>query len=74
MSVADAIFPVIEGWPEMLDIVLGTVDREDSEGDTLVPERQLRWACGIGWVRRIVSEGVGWLLRHPGWRVDEFID
>lgn len=40
-SLAFAIFPVMEGWPEMLDIVLGTVDRENLEGNALVPERQL---------------------------------
>jgi hypothetical protein len=30
-----------EGWPDMLDILLGTVDREDLDGLALAPERNV---------------------------------
>ena len=38
-NLAYSIFPTPEGWPEMLDIVLGTIDREYLEKDNLAPER-----------------------------------
>ena len=36
-----------DGWADMLDVALGTVDREDLEEVELVAERQLWWSCGI---------------------------
>lgn len=62
-----------EGWPDMLDIVLGSVDREFLDGGELVPERQLWWDYGVGWIKGMTSEGVGELPRHPTYKVDEFV-
>lgn len=60
-----AIPEMPEGWPDMLDIVLGTVDREDLEKDGLAPERELWWAKGIPWVQRLSGGGSGGIPRHP---------
>ena len=57
--------PMPEGWPEMLDILMGTVDREDLERDELRPERHVWWDKGIGWVRALFSEGDGGMPKHP---------
>lgn len=54
------ISPMPEPWPDMLDIVLGTIDREDLEkvGEDgrgyLEPERQLWCGWGMHWLRRAV--------------------
>ena len=49
-DLAYSIFSTPEGWPEMLDLVLGTIDREFLGGSNLVPERQLWWDCGVDWI------------------------
>lgn len=54
-----------EGWPEMLDILLGTIDREDLERAELRPERHVWWEKGIDWVRALFSEGDGKMPKHP---------
>lgn len=60
---------VPEGWPLMLDIVLGTLDREFLEKDDwFVPERQLWWDKGIPWVQKVSVSGFGEgkeTPRHP---------
>ena len=58
----------------MLDIVLGTVDRQELDADTLAPERQLWWDCGIDWIKRLTTEGAGILPRHPIYKVNEVVD
>ena len=73
-NVAYSIFPMLEGWPKMLDIVLGTVDRQDLDTDALAPERQLWWDCGIDWIRRLTSDGSGNLPRHPIYKVNEVVE
>ncbi|MCJ1476366.1 hypothetical protein MMC13_005032 [Lambiella insularis] len=66
--------PMPHGWPAMLDIVLGTVDREDLEGEWMQPERHCWWDRGIGWVRRLVEAGDGGLPRHPAAKVTERVE
>lgn len=61
---AYSINPMPKGWPDMLDILLGTVDREDLDGHALAPERQLWWDCGIDWVQKLATEGAGGLPIH----------
>jgi hypothetical protein len=48
-------FPVSR--PDMVNILLGTVDREDSEKGCLGPQRELWWDMRIPWVRELVREG-----------------
>lgn len=61
-----------DSWPDMVDILLGTVDREDLEKGWLRPQRELWWDMGIPWVRELVREGTGKeeLPRHPLWKVN----
>ncbi len=72
-NLAYAIFPTPEGWPDMLDVVLGTVGREHLEGHHLAPERQLWWDCGVDWIRQLSNEGVGHLVKHPSYDVGEVV-
>ncbi|CAG8954453.1 hypothetical protein HYFRA_00006081 [Hymenoscyphus fraxineus] len=73
-NVAYLAFPMPEGWqPDMLDLFLGTVDREDLVGGILAPTRQLWWDCGIDWVKEISISGAGALPRHPRYKPDEDI-
>jgi hypothetical protein len=59
-----AVVPMPQGWPDMLDIVLGTVDREDLEKD-LSPERELWHDRGITWIQNFARNGSGGIPRHP---------
>ena len=72
-NLAYSIFPTPEGWPEMLDVVLGTVDREFLEGSNLAPERQLWWDCGVDWIQRFATEGAGHMVKHPSYEVGDVI-
>jgi hypothetical protein len=60
-----------KGWPEMLDLVLGTVDREDLEKEWFVPERQLLCGYGIAWVRKFARKGAGEVPEHLSWKINE---
>ncbi|TEY84008.1 hypothetical protein BOTCAL_0023g00290 [Botryotinia calthae] len=58
------VSPMPEGWPEMLDVVMGTIDREDLESDAMIPERALWVDHGIGWVKKLAREGLGTIPQH----------
>jgi hypothetical protein len=47
------------GFPNMLDITLGSVERRYLETEALIPERHLWWDYGIDWVRDLSIEGFG---------------
>lgn len=68
-----AALPMPEGWPDMLDIVLGTADREDLDSKALQPERQLWWDYGIGWIKDMTVQGFSSLPKHPDYRVNEIV-
>lgn len=72
-NIAYAIFPTPEGWTEMLDLVLGTVDRKDLEDQELSPERQLWWDYGINWIQNLTKEGANRLPKHPTYKVGEVV-
>jgi hypothetical protein len=63
-SLTYAVVPMPEGWPDMLDIVLGTVDREDLEKG-LAPEREMWHDRGIPWIQDFARNGSGGIPRHP---------
>ena len=48
----------------MLDLWLGTVDREVLEQEYLMPERMLWCEKGIEWIRKLAREGLG-VPEHP---------
>lgn len=64
-----------ESWPDMVDILLGTVDREDLEKDWLKPERELWWDMGIPWIRDLAREGTSKenMPRHPLWKMNDHV-
>ena len=68
-----ASVPDLQGRPEMLDVLLGTVDREDLEKEWFVPERALWSNFGIDWVRKLVREGAGGTPEHPLWKINEVV-
>ena len=57
----------------MLDIFLGTVDREHLEQDWMRPERMLWCAKGIDWIRDLARHGAGGVGEHPEWKMDEVL-
>lgn len=61
------------GFPSMLDITLGSVDRGDLDSDALVPERHLWWDYGIDWIRRLATKGYGTLPIHPDYRIADTV-
>lgn len=61
---AYSVNPMPEGWPDMLDISLGSIDREDLDGEAMIPERQVWWDCGIDWVRKLSVDGAKRLPIH----------
>jgi hypothetical protein len=66
-----AVMP--SGFPDMLDITLGSVDRENLDGDTLVPERHLWWGYGIDWIGRLATRGYGELPIHSDYRIADTV-
>lgn len=61
------------GFPPMLDVTLGSVDRRYLDSEALVPERQLWWDKGVGWIQRLATGGYGELPVHPDYRVAETV-
>ncbi|KAJ8066069.1 hypothetical protein OCU04_005161 [Sclerotinia nivalis] len=56
------VHPMPAGWPEMLDILLGTIDREDLEMEdpetgiyVMVPERVVWDDCAVNWTRGLLG-------------------
>lgn len=64
-SIGYRVSPMPSGWPEMLDVVMGTIDREDLESDAMIPERALWLDHGIGWVKNLARQGLGQIPQHP---------
>ncbi|MCJ1244329.1 hypothetical protein MMC30_001527 [Trapelia coarctata] len=71
---AYAAKPMPEGWPDMLDIVLGTFDRGDLETGWLEPERHLWWDYGVGWVKGFATQGAGGIDKHPSHDVSNLVE
>ncbi|KAJ4294235.1 hypothetical protein N0V90_007925 [Kalmusia sp. IMI 367209] len=66
-----AVYPA--GFPNMLDLTMGSIDRRYLETDTLVPERHLWWDYGIDWIRRLATKGYGDLPIHPNYRIADTV-
>jgi hypothetical protein len=72
-NVSYAALPMPAGWPDMLDITLGTVDREGLESEDLQPDRQLWCDYGIEWIKDMAFKGKSEIPRHPDYRVNEVV-
>ena len=44
-------------FPEVFDVILGTLDREDLENEWMAPDRHCRWSGGIGWIQELTNGG-----------------
>lgn len=73
-SIDPGVIPEEWDWPKMLDIWLGTVDREDLEGEQLVPERQLWCDKGVNWIRKFATAGAGGIPEHPLSKINVVVD
>lgn len=76
-SIWESAIPKDWGWPKMLDICLGTVDREDIEKEYMRPERQLWCAKGVPWIRELASQGIRLngrpIPQHPLTKIDKLV-
>lgn len=70
-SADKGVIPKDWGWPAMLDIWLGTIDREDLEKDYMKPERIMWSEMGIPWVQEFVRGGAGGIPEHPLTKIDK---
>ncbi len=61
----------------IVDIAMGTLDRESLEADGVRPDRHGWWDSGVTWIRQLLTSGDvrdGWqggLIRHPTGRVTQ---
>ena len=62
-----------DGWADMLDVVLGTVDQEQLTKSELAPERQLWWDYGIDWIKKMTVAGMRDVPRHPTYKAKELV-
>jgi len=53
-------------WPGLLDIWLGTIDREDLEKDWLAPVRHCWIDVEVPWIGKLATEGSGGIPTHEG--------
>ena len=72
-TIHPGVIPKEWGWPRMLDIWLGTVDRKDLDAEGMVPERILWCDFGIDWIRRFATQGGGGIPEHPTTKIDELV-
>jgi len=72
-SIDAGVIPEEWGWPTMLDIWLGTVDRRDIEKDYMAPERMLWCEKGVPWIRRQATKGAGGIPEHPLTMIDVLV-
>jgi len=64
-----------EEWPDMIDVILATVDKSILEKEDLRPVRQLWWSLGVPWIRDLVNDGKGCdgIEKHPTWKCNEIV-
>ncbi|KAF5549066.1 hypothetical protein FMEXI_4408 [Fusarium mexicanum] len=60
-----------EGWPPMVDVILGTVDRAWLEREDFKPDHSLWTALGVPWVREQLRDGAVGMAEHPLIHVDK---
>ena len=72
-TISEGTIPAEWGWPKMLDIWLGTVDRECLEENYMKPERMLWCEMGVPWIRELASKGAGGIPEHPLTKIDKMV-
>ncbi|KAF7858835.1 hypothetical protein EAF04_008877 [Stromatinia cepivora] len=59
-----------EEWPDLFDVVLGTIRREDLEGQWMMSDRHCWVSKGIPWVGRLTN-GIKEMPRHETFRLND---
>lgn len=59
-----------DGWPDLFDLLLGTVDKEHLEEDWMAPDRHCWVECGINWIQELTN-GRPEMSRHPTFKLNE---
>ena len=72
-TLSEGVIPEDWGWPQMLDIWLGTVDRECLEKEYMKPERMLWCEMGVPWIRELARSGAGGVPEHPLTKIDKLV-
>lgn len=72
-SVGEGVVPWEWGWPPMVDLWLGTVDREATEKDYMHPERMVYREKGVSWALSMARYGAGGIPEHPLTRIDKLV-
>ena len=62
--------PMPEGWLDIFDVLVGSMDREFVEKDWMAPDRHCWVGCEIDWVKTLTSGGKK-LPRHPRSQLNE---
>ena len=57
----------------MLDILLGTVDRDYLENAYMAPDRHIFWDTGIEWVHKLFNGGIESVVKHPTTELSETV-
>ncbi|OPB45323.1 hypothetical protein A0O28_0075330 [Trichoderma guizhouense] len=70
-NIAYLINPMPFKFRDMIDVVVGTVDRADMEQPWMQPERQLWHNYGVPWIKDVVKDMAGPI--HPSFSTAEFI-
>lgn len=70
-NIAYLIYPMPFKFRDMIDVVVGTVDRADMEQPWMQPERQLWHNYGVPWIKDVVKDMDGPI--HPSFSTAEFI-
>ena len=66
-----AVMP--DGWSDFVDIMLGTVDREQLDQPWMAPEREENFNSGISWARAAAAKGLAG-PKHPALLLGQFVD
>ena len=67
--------PVVmpDGWSDCIDIMLGTIDREQLDQPWMAPERELNFNDGISWAKAVAVKGLPG-PKHPTGLFGQFVD
>lgn len=61
-----------DGWEDIMDICLGTVDREDLEKPYMQPERWYNWPTALPWIQELFKDAPG--PRHPSFFTEDVLE
>lgn len=72
-SMDPGVIPDEWGWPTLVSIWSGTIDREHLDKDYMAPERMVWCYDGVPWIRKLAAEGAGGIPEHPLTKIDKVV-